>query len=330
MDVIALHAAGFENAVATLGTAITSEQARIFAKYTKRVIICYDADNAGQTAASKAMRLFGEVGVEVRVLKLAGAKDPDEYIKKFGVDSFKRVIAESKTGFEFKLDKILSTYNIEIAEEKIKAAAEVSSIIANTYSGVERDIYIRRAAEILGVSKEAMAGDVERLRRKWANERRKEESKDALLQIKNIGDRTNPEAALNPRASAAEEGLLGLLLLFGEFRSELAGDAPIITSDSFVTSFCKRVFDAIIELEKSEYGYSDAMLGQYFTAEETGRIEKMKQDRNRLGKNDREVFLEFVENVKREKLQGSSSLNLADELAIRRAAAKKAKENKNT
>ena len=330
MDVIALHAAGFENAVATLGTAITSEQARIFAKYTKRVIICYDADNAGQTAASKAMRLFGEVGVEVRVLKLAGAKDPDEYIKKFGVDSFKRVIAESKTGFEFKLDKILSTYNIEIAEEKIKAASEVSSIIANTYSGVERDIYIRRAAETLGVSKEAMAGDVERLRRKWANERRKEESKDALLQIKNIGDRTNPEAALNPRASAAEEGLLGLLLLFGEFRSELAGDDPIITSDSFVTSFCKRVFDAIIELEKSEYGYSDAMLGQYFTAEETGRIEKMKQDRNRLGKNDREVFLEFVENVKREKLQGSGSLNLADALALKRAAAKKAKENKNT
>ncbi len=83
MDVIALHAAGFENAVATLGTAITSEQARIFAKYTKKVIICYDADNAGQTATMKAMRLLGEVGVEVRVLKILGAKDPDEYIRKF-------------------------------------------------------------------------------------------------------------------------------------------------------------------------------------------------------------------------------------------------------
>ena len=83
MDVIALHEAGFENAVATLGTAITSEQARIFAKYTKKVVICYDSDDAGQNATQKAIRLLGEVGVDVRILKLSGAKDPDEYIKKF-------------------------------------------------------------------------------------------------------------------------------------------------------------------------------------------------------------------------------------------------------
>ena len=95
MDVIALHAAGFENAVATLGTAITSEQARIFAKYTKQVIICYDSDNAGQTAASKAMRLLGEVGVDVRVLTLDGAKDPDEYIKKYGADAFRYKLSEA-------------------------------------------------------------------------------------------------------------------------------------------------------------------------------------------------------------------------------------------
>ena len=132
MDVIALHAAGFENAVATLGTAITPEQARIFAKHTKKVIICYDADNAGQNAAQKAMRLLGEVGVEVRVLKLAGAKDPDEYIKKFGADSFRRTLGESKIGFDYSLEKIISAHDISLPEEKIKASADVYKLTITT------------------------------------------------------------------------------------------------------------------------------------------------------------------------------------------------------
>ena len=111
MDVIALHAAGFENAVATLGTAITANHARIFAKYTKKVVIAYDSDNAGQSAADKAMRLLAEAGVEVRVLRLGGAKDPDEYIKAFGKDSFRSVIKESKSSFDYRLDKILAAHN---------------------------------------------------------------------------------------------------------------------------------------------------------------------------------------------------------------------------
>ena len=156
MDVIALHAAGFENAVATLGTAITPEQARIFAKYTKKVVICYDADNAGQNAAQKAMRLLGEVGIEVRVLKLSGAKDPDEYIKKFGVDSFKRVLGESKSGFDHNLEKIANSYDLNIPEEKIKASADVCAVISGAYAEVEREIYVRRAAEILGISAESL------------------------------------------------------------------------------------------------------------------------------------------------------------------------------
>ena len=88
MDVIALHAAGFEQAVASLGTALTSNQARMMAKYTKQVVICYDSDAAGQRAALRAMQLLGEAGLDVRVLKMAGAKDPDEYICKFGADAF--------------------------------------------------------------------------------------------------------------------------------------------------------------------------------------------------------------------------------------------------
>ena len=107
MDVIALHAAGFENAVATLGTALTQEQARLMAKHTKEVLIAYDSDEAGQNAAKKAIRMLSDVGLEVKVLNMEGAKDPDEYIKKFGRDKFRALLDAGKSGFEFKLDGTL-------------------------------------------------------------------------------------------------------------------------------------------------------------------------------------------------------------------------------
>lgn len=307
MDVIALHEAGFENAVATLGTAITSEQARIFAKYTKKVVICYDSDNAGQTATQKAIRLLGEVGVEVRILKMSGAKDPDEYIKKFGAESFRRLLGESKTGFDYNVDKILSSHDITLVEEKVKAANEVCALIAGVYSQVERDIYIRRAAELLSVSTESLSSDVARIRRRIEREAKNAQSKEAMLSIKHIGDRVNNDAAKNIRATANEEAIIGLMLIYDELRAEAASGAVGLTADDFITDFGKRVFSVLCELERSEGGYSRALLGQYFTVEEMGRLEKTELDRRMLARNDRSVFLSFVEGLKNESEKRSSS-----------------------
>lgn len=299
MDVIALHEAGFENAVATLGTAITSEQARIFAKYTKKVVICYDSDDAGQNATQKAIRLLGEVGVDVRILKLSGAKDPDEYIKKFGADSFRRVLGESKSGFDYGVDKIISSRDISLVEEKVKAASEVCALIARVYSRVERDIYIRRASELLSVSPESLASDVERMRRRIEREEKSEQSKEAMLSIKHIGDRVNNDAAKNIRATANEESILGLMLMLDEIRAE-AAKGELISAEDFVTDFGRRVFMALCELEVSEAGFSKAMLGQYFTIDEMGRIERLEMERRMLARNDREVFISCVNGLKKE------------------------------
>ena len=333
MDVIALHAAGFENAVATLGTAITPEQARIFAKHTKKVVICYDADNAGQNAAQKAMRLFAEVGIEVRVLKLSGAKDPDEYIKKFGVESFRKVLGESKTGFDHNLEKIASSYDLSLPEEKIKASADACAIISGAYTDVEREIYVRRAAERLGISAEALMADVDRQRRIRMREARQKESKDAQLSVKNIGDRVNPDAAKHIKATKAEEALLGLMLIFDEFRRAAAEKSVPISADDFVTSFSRRVFEALCELENSEAGYSKAMLGQMFDVDEMGRIEKIEIDRRRLAKNDREVFISCINNIKEEKNKLSESRDSGDpfgDLKKMQEALKNKKKDKNT
>ena len=330
MDVIALHAAGFENAVATLGTAITSEQARIFAKYTGQVVICYDSDTAGQTAANKAMRLLEGVGVDVRVLKLEGAKDPDEYIKKFGADGFRRVLDGSMTGFDFRMENTLSQYNLAIPDEKIKASAALCGIIADSHSEVERDVYVHKASERMGVSAQAMKNDVERIRRAKLRDMKKKQSQDAQLSVKKFGDRVNLDATKNLRANHAEETLLGLILLYDEFRREVASEQAPILADDFSTQFGRRVFEAVCELERSELGFSKALLGASFDLDELGRIEQMELSRRSLARNDREVFLAAIDAIRKEKNQQQNADDPFADLRRKQEQMKKAKENKNT
>ena len=329
MDVIALHAAGFENAVATLGTAITSEQARIFAKYTKQVVVCYDSDNAGQAADNKAMRLLGEVGVDVRVLKVNGAKDPDEYIKKFGADSFRRLLGETRGGFEYKMDKILEKYDISQADGKIKASAELCPLIADVPSEVERDLYIRRVTKILDTSPEAMRGDVERVRRKRWKEYKQKQSNDAKISAKRMDDRVNLDAAKNIRASVSETALLGLLLIDDGYRGEVANGNIVLTANDFMTEFGRRVFEGMMTLEQSEAGFSKTMLAQFFNVDEIGRIERIEIDRRQLANNDRAVLLSCIEALRQEKKKQEGG-ELADELSRLRAQNQKAKDHKNT
>lgn len=329
MDVIALHAAGFENAVATLGTAITSDQARIFAKYTKKVIITYDSDSAGQTAADKAMRLLAEVGVEVRVLKLSGAKDPDEYIRKFGADSFRRVLNDSQSGFEYRLSKILSGYDLSVASDKIRVSADVCNLISDVYSGVEREIYISSASKRLGLTPEALKNDVERIRRRKIKDYNHRQSVEAYNTAKNFRDTVNPDAAKNIRANAAEETVLGLMLLYDEHRKAVASGQAGLGEEDFSTEFGRRVFRELCSLENSESGFSKAMLGQSFSIEEMGRIESMAQKRRVLANNGADVLAEGIRSMKREKEAASGDRSLQSVLEKRRLELKKEK-SKNT
>jgi DNA primase len=285
MDVIALHAAGFENAVATLGTAITQEQARMLAKYTKKVIISYDSDGAGQNAATRAMRLLDEVGLEVRVLQMNGAKDPDEYIKKFGPDRFRKLLTDSRTGFEFRLAAILGRHDMNDGSEKLRAAAEICDMIAGVWSGVEREVYIAAAAQKLGLTVEGMTSDVNRIRQKKIKEYRQKETTEAQASVRNYGDRINPDAARNIQAAAAEETILGLLLMYDEYRSVILRGELALGEEDFVTEFSRKVFAAIMEQQRSEGGFLFEMLGQTFSPDEMGRLTRMEQKRRALTEN---------------------------------------------
>ena len=307
MDVIALHAAGFENAVATLGTAITADHARILSKYTQRVVISYDADEAGQNAANKAMRMLGEVGMDVRVLKLNGAKDPDEYIQKFGPDRFRRVVEESRTGFEHKAERILLKYNLDEGSDKIRASNELCATIAEYPAPVERELYLTYVSSKLAFPVDVLRNSVDQIRRKNLKEQALRDTREAQASIKNFGDRINPESAKHPRAAAAEESVIGLLLLYEEYRNAVQKGEIELCEEDFVTDFYRRVFASIMRRHATEAGLSIALMGAEFTPDEMGRIEKAEVSRNQLSQNGPEVFRSAVGALKTEKRRLSIS-----------------------
>lgn len=301
VDVVSLHAAGFENAVASLGTALTDEQARIMTKYTKQVILAYDSDEAGQRAAHRAMGIFAKVGLDVRILQMQGAKDPDEFIKKFGAEKFRQLVQNSRTGFEFKLQTVLNRHDVTIPDEKIKAAAELVDIVARVYSSAEREVYIHAVAERLSLSEDSLRKDVESAMRRNAKAGKQQEGQQARLSAMGLRDKVNPEAAGNIQAAAAEEAILGLLLLYGEHRKAVTTGQIPLTADSFVTDFHRRAFEGIMALEGSDGGFDFSLLGEFFTVEEMGRLARLEQSRRVLSENGTSVLRSSAETLAREK-----------------------------
>ena len=329
MDVIALHAAGFTNAVAGLGTALTSDQARLIAKYTKKVVLIYDSDEAGQRATERALSLLSEVGVEVRVLTVKDAKDPDEFIKKFGPAAFERIMGESKTKFLHRAQTVLAKYDLENHDEKISAANEICGIIALSHSSVEKDICLNEASQLLDIPKDILAQDVNRLSRRREKEKKKNETRDAYTSAKGIGDRINPDYIKNVSAAVSEEAILGLMLAFPEHRNAVSDGKVALGADDFVTAFGKRVFEAVIRINSEDKGFDIALMGEEFTPDELGRIQKMIVSRLQLSENGTDVLRASVETLKEERIKQNAKES-GDRLAMleaKRARIKNKKEN---
>lgn len=313
LDVIAVNIAGFPNAVATLGTALTAEQARIMAKYTKKVVISYDSDEAGQAAARRAIPILTEAGLEVSVLKLKDAKDPDEYIKKFGAAKFRELIEGSRGKFDFLCDGVLKKYNIDDPDEKVKAAKEICALIADINSNVERSVYIGKTAERLSIDEKSIRSDVGRIRRRLGREENEKQMRKIISDASGYGDTVNREAAGNTKAMRAEEAILGLIMLHPELLQKIKSGEYALCADDFKTSFGRRVFEAI---ERSESGFDIGMLGADFNVDEISRISDMQRKRADLAKNDESVLADSIRVLKEEKNNDESGDELADALKI--------------
>ena len=320
MDVIAVNIAGFPNAVATLGTALTAEQARIMAKYTKKVVISYDSDDAGQAAAKRAIPLLSEAGLEVSVLKMRDAKDPDEYIKKFGAAKFRELIEGSRGKFDFLCDGVLKKHDINIPDQKVKAAREICDLIAAIPSSVERSVYIAKAAERISIDEKSLRSDVERIRRKLGREEESKQIRKIISDASGYGDRVNREAVGNTKAARAEETIIGLIMLRPELLMKIKKGEYELTADDFKTSFARKVFEAV---ESCEDKVDIGVLGAQFSIDEIARITDMQRKRADLAKNDETVLLDSIRALKEEKNNASSGDELEDALKIIESKKKK-------
>jgi DNA primase len=301
MDVIALHGAGFSNAVATLGTAITPEQARLMRRYAPLVYICYDSDDAGKRATEKAIALLTQADVEVRVLHIQGAKDPDELIRKRGKEAFDLVLQRGKPQFDFKLDAALSRYDLFNPEEKVKAARAACEILSDIASPVEREVYLPRCAKRLDISPESLQQDVDRLIRKKRAQAKKDNFSQIAKTAQGFGDRINPQRTENLRASAAEEAILGMLLLYPEYAAQIAKGKIDLQESDFMTDFHRRIFTEIMQQCENGAAFDFGYLGDSFSPDEIGRITRLSMKRSSLSQNNENVLNDCITALKKEK-----------------------------
>ena len=270
MDVISIHQAGFDNAVASLGTSLTAEQARLISQYVNKVIIAYDADGAGQKATRRAISLFEETGVKIRVLSIPDAKDPDEYIKKFGPARFKLLLEGSAGAVDFEIAKLRQKFDLETADGKVAFLKEFCSLMAGINSPVERDVYIIRTAQELSVSKEAVADQVAALRRRRAGAAEKKARRDIRPYSESAaGQPWDLERSRNIRYALAEDKLITTLLKHPDFYDAIAAK---IRPEQFVTQKNRVLFEALWQRLQNRQDIGMMSLSALLEPEQMARV----------------------------------------------------------
>lgn len=256
MDVIALHQAGFENAVATLGTALTQEQAAIIKRYCDEVVICYDADEAGQKATQRAINILRPTGLNIKILKVPDGKDPDEFIKAHGEQGparFRLLLERSGNDVEYRFNSLKAKYNTDIPDEKIEYVTESAKLIATLENSIERDYYISKLSEEQGFSKDSIAQQVRKYlftRKKQAGEQLQ---RNAMAGVSAANNKINTEKRTKLRAAAAEETILAIILTNPDTAGELFKE---LSSDIFATSFNKRLYQVLKSRSDSGYDFT--------------------------------------------------------------------------
>lgn len=212
MDAIALHQHGFDCAVASLGTSLTQEHADLLSKYTNEVFLTYDGDAAGQNATQRAIPMLEKAGLKVKVLRMQGAKDPDEFLNKYGADRFKLLLEGSENQAEYRLRALAAKYDLSLDEQKVEFAKAAAELISTYSTAVERELYGTRAAEMAGVTAQVMQIEISRAYKRRTAAAKKAKERQEL----EIAASRQPKARElrydNLRSAVAEENLLCMLL----------------------------------------------------------------------------------------------------------------------
>lgn len=246
MDVIAVNQAGFTNAVATLGTALTSEQAVLMKRYADEVIICYDADEAGQKATARAIPILRNAGLVIRVLSIPSGKDPDEFIRSKGKDgpvAFKALLEKSGNDIEYRLQKLKQVHNTETTDGKVAFLEAASKVIATISSPIERDVYTSKICAELNVDKNAFKQQLLRLTGRAKRDSKKQEARKIQTDLSRRNDKINTDHYKKPRSSSAEEALVVYLVNNPDSASEISSK---LKPEQFQNSLIRRYYEYIL------------------------------------------------------------------------------------
>ena len=327
IDVITLHQAGFDNAVASMGTALTTEQTKILSRYTRELVLCYDNDAAGQMATQKNIDMLKDSEFTVRVLQLPRRlvdgeyvkQDVDDFIKFQGPAAFEAVLNGSANQMDYRMDAVAAKYDLGDPEQKVAYGGEISRLIASLSNAVEREVYAGRAAETAGISRQAMLTEVERARRKKRGQERKTLQRENLNAAALRQPRDRAIRYTDLRSAMAEEGIIRLLLLDGA----LAEKCRELPPEAFSSPFLGKIYGLLLEAWGEGRAMAAASLAGQCSPEEMSHLTGILQRPEAPAHADR-ALADYIQAVRRsaEKRQGEAE---ADPL---RAAVEKFREDK--
>lgn len=280
MDVISLHQAGFTQAIASLGTSLTTEQARLISRYAKEVVICYDSDSAGQKATARAIPILREAGLLVRVMSVPDGKDPDEFIRSHGEEGrlrFQKLLDACGNDVEYQLQKLKSQQNTQTESGRVQYLNAAAEVLAGIQNPIERDVYAGRLAEEAGVERSSVLLLIRQLDRKREKIRRKQELRTAQQEVGAVKDRVNPEKKDHLRAAAAEEGLIAHLFSHPDDAENLRAKIP---PEKFCTAFNRRVYGLLLEKIGKDRVLTLSDLSHDLTVEEISSVARILARRN--------------------------------------------------
>lgn len=307
MDVIAMHQAGFTNAVAGCGTALTNEQVRLLSRYAKEIILVYDNDEAGQKALNKAISLFDQVDVKISIPTLSGGKDPDEIIKNFGRARFADMLENSSNEVEFAIMKLRRGFNLQTTQGKSQFASEAVKILANA-TPIERDLYLSRLADELGIEKRAFQAQLAEYRSRMAKGQKKREYNKIIDDDLRRTRKESFEADTSTVSLKAQARVIGLLMTYPDCYL-LCND---LSPDEFTAGFYRKAYEAVTQRIRDNLSLELIMFNEGFTDEEMGKfIQLVSVSQN--SSNPKKEFTDCINVIdneyKKQNLKNTSEMN---------------------
>ena len=256
IDVVALHQFGFDNAIASLGTSLTEEQAALMTRYADQIVLIYDGDKAGQNATQRAIPILEKAGLQVKVLQIEGAKDPDEFLHKFGADRFKLLLEGSANRVEYQLNAIALKYDLKQDDQKVKFLQESADLIASLGSAVQREVYGGRVAEKAKISPDAMKVEIDRAWKRRLSKEKKQQEKIDLSPARNLQPKSRNIRYENMKSAMAEEGVIALAVR----EPALLDRVGNLTESTFSSALLGRVYQQLKQRHEQGLEVSLAVL----------------------------------------------------------------------